>query len=172
MLTMLQTWAASMRFIDWFSLVSGLCSIIALPIALWQIHSVKAKVQATEEGIGKILALRERERLELVQATIIAQHDLLNDVIILIGKAGSSKAKTDEKISKIVKELNHCINDMPSKEENTVNAIRGAVVEIQKYQSGKEDSLRDAEAYLYSGLQQIKISIESYQKDEVKMVSQ
>ncbi len=38
-------------FLDLKNRIASVCSIIALPIAIWQIFDLKTKVEATEEGI-------------------------------------------------------------------------------------------------------------------------
>lgn len=39
--------------------IASICSIVALPIAIWQILDLKSKVKRTETSIKKVLEIKE-----------------------------------------------------------------------------------------------------------------
>lgn len=43
--------------------ISSICGILGLPLALWQIYSIKSKIESTERGIKSILDIKEHEEL-------------------------------------------------------------------------------------------------------------
>ena len=46
--------------------IASICSIIALPIAIWQIFALKSKVESTEKGIRRVLEIKEHEKIEQI----------------------------------------------------------------------------------------------------------
>lgn len=162
-----KVWASQMRFNDWISFIASICSIVALPIAIWQIVSVKSKVDATEDGIRKILSVKEHEKLEAVLAVVKNQHSSLVKLQSQMSQPGSSKRSLEEKANSIIEELNRSVCDMPVKEESISKTLRSAIECIRKY-SQDVNNLRDAEAFLYSSIQELKTRIEDYREQEIE----
>lgn len=156
---------------NWLSLVSSLCTIIAFPITIFQLVSVKSKIKATEKGIQEILSVKEHEKLEEVLAEIKIQHSGLMKLQMQISEPGGSKKTIDDKMESIVEGLSRSMCDMPIKEEEISNSIRVAIDNIRQYRHG-EDKLKDAEAYIYSSIQGLKRRIEDYRKLEIENAKQ
>ena len=57
--------------------------------------------------------------------------------------------------------------DMPVKEESISKTLRSAIECIRKY-SQDVNNLRDAEAFLYSSIQELKKRIEDYREQEIE----
>lgn len=159
----------TMRFVDWFSVASGLCSIVGLIIALFQIADVKTKVQATENGISKILSMREHEKLEATLTMIKNQHAELTKLQSMYGKQGISPKTVKEKGESIIGELSRCMCEMPVSEDSVADSIRKVIELLRTFDSG--DKLREAEGYLYGAIKQIKGSIEKYREQEIIIAS-
>lgn len=157
---------------DRLSFVASLCSIIALPIAIFQIFSVKSKIKATEKGIQEILSLKEHEKLEEVIAEIKMQHSSLVKLQMQISQPGGSKKAIDEKINSIVEGLSRSMCNMPINEEDISKSIRKAIDNIKQYKHDDEDKLKDAEAFIYSCIQELKRKIEEYRKLEIENAKQ
>lgn len=43
--------------------ISSVCSIVALPIAIWQFRAIKLKIKTTEKGIKNVLDIKEHEQI-------------------------------------------------------------------------------------------------------------
>lgn len=162
-----KVWASQMQINDWISFIASICSIVALPIAIWQIVSVKSKVNATEDGIRKILSVKEHEKLEAVLAVVKNQHSSLIKLQSQMSQPGSSKRSLEEKANSIIEELNRSVCDMPVKEESIAKSLRSAIEYIRQY-SQDVNKLRDAEAFLYSSVQELKRRIEDYREQEIE----
>lgn len=54
--------------------IASICSIIALPIAIWQIFALKSKVESTEKGIRRVLEIKEHEKIEQIFKVIGTQY--------------------------------------------------------------------------------------------------
>lgn len=169
MWTVIKEWAMTMRFIDWFSLMSGICSIIALIIALFQIADVKSKVQVAEDGISKILSMREHEKLEAALSTIKNQHAELTKLQSIYGKQGTSSKTVTEKSESIIGELSRCMCEMPVSEGAVADSVRNVIELLRTFDS--KDKLKEAEGFLYGAIQQMKVSIENYRKQEISIAS-
>ena len=159
-------WAVTMRIVDWFSLVASVCSIIALPIAIWQIVSMKKQVEATEQGIREILTSRIHEKLEALLAVVKAQHNELIKLQSLVPQKGASKRAIEEKSSMIIESLSRCMCDMPFDEQKIAEQLRSAIEKIRETQG--EDDLKDAEGFLYGAIQQLKESVERCREKEIE----
>lgn len=57
------------------SIVANICSIITLPIAVWQIVALKRKVEHTERGIEAVLEIKEHDRLTEVRRLVETQYN-------------------------------------------------------------------------------------------------
>ena len=79
--------------------IASVCSIIALPIAIWQIFDLKTKVEATEEGIKTILEIKEHDKLNETRKLVESQYTEICGLLSLTGKRG----KNNQNIVKHVK---------------------------------------------------------------------
>ncbi len=80
-----------------------MCSIIALPIAIWQIFDLKTKVEATEEGIKTVLEIKEHDKLNKTRNLVESQYTEICGVLSLTGKSGKNNQniiKTCRKIKR------------------------------------------------------------------------
>lgn len=57
--------------------IASLCSIIALPIAIWQIFALKSRVEATEKGIRDVLDIKEYKEFEQWSIIVMKQYQSL-----------------------------------------------------------------------------------------------
>lgn len=162
-------WVQTMRLIEWIEFIASICSIVALPIAIWQIHTVKSKVETTEAGIHEILNIKQHQKYEEMLAIIKNEQSGLVEVRALSIKPGSSDQNIIETIDKIVVSLNKCLVDMPLEGKEVSESLRGAIEKIRGYSAG--DDLKDAEDYLYSAIQQLKKLIAECYNAEVKSSS-
>ena len=131
--------------------------------------TVKNKVSATEAGIKEVLSIREYEKLEAALAVIKSQHNDLTKLQALLPQKGISSKAIEEKVNSIIEALNRCMCDMPISEESIANSLRCATGKIRDYQG--KDNLKDAEAYLYSAIQELKKSIEDVYKRQMESCS-
>lgn len=66
--------------------IASVCSIIGLPIALYQISGIKSKAEATEAGLNRLLEMKENENLEQICTQIFNQQQELAQIQASIGK--------------------------------------------------------------------------------------
>jgi len=89
--------------------IASICSIIALPIAIWQIFDLKSKVKRTEISIKKVLEIKEYQKLNALANIVSKQYTEISDLISSITKKGTSTQKVTEKSKEIKKEINRCV---------------------------------------------------------------
>lgn len=139
--------------------IASICSIIALPIAIWQIFDLKSKVKSTETGIRKVLEIKEYKKLDILGNIISVQYTSISDLLLNISKKGHSIQSTIKTCQNINKEINKCIVDMPSKYDDISKICKDAVKYIEAYlESNKttNDDLKEARDYLYNAMQSLK----------------
>lgn len=158
--------------IDWnmtwdiITKLSSICSIVALPIAIWQIISVKSKVLSTQAGIEEILSIREHEKLEEVLTNVKRQHAELIKMQSMVGQKGVSENRLSKTAMTIAAELNRSACDMPVAYDEIADSIRMVISNINMFP--KTNKLNDAEAYLYTCIHQLKVALEKCYKMEEK----
>lgn len=166
-------WLAALDALQWISLVSGICSIVALPIAIWQILAIKSRVNATEEGIQKILFLKDREKLESVKNSLSDVQDGIRDLQNLSTQPGNSKITIAKRTTEILKNLDHCILELPASETDIETSLKKCVEEIQKFQKEDvaADHLKEAADDVYASIHQIKQALERRENKEIEIAS-
>ncbi len=147
---MLHNWNEIFKIV---SIISSFCSVVALPITLWQIFSVKTEISAAQKGINEILSIREHEKLEELLTKVKRQHSELVDISALSEKKGVSEDALKERSNKMINELNQCMCDMPLKYEKIADSIHETILMI------RSNKINDAEGYLYNSIQQLKAAI-------------
>ena len=92
--------------------IASICSIVALPIAIWQILVLKSKVESTEKGIRRVLEIKEREKLDQIFKVVGTQYQEISAMISQVNKKGNSSSNAVKKCQTINKELNKCVVDI------------------------------------------------------------
>lgn len=150
---------------------SSICSIVALPIAIWQIFSVKSKVLSTQAGIKEILSIREHEKLEEVLTNVKRQHAELVKLQSMVGQKGVSEKRLSETAMTTAAELNKSACDMPVAYDEIADSIRMVIKNINMFPAN--NNLNDAEAYLYTCIRRLKVALEKcYEMEEKRAAKQ
>lgn len=139
--------------------IASICSIIALPIAIWQIFDLKSKVKSTEISIKKVLEIKEYEKVDILANIISIQYTSISDLILNMTKKGHSMQSTVKTCQNINKEINKCIVDMPSKYDDISKICRNVVKYIESFLESNNPSnndLKEARGYLYNAMQCLK----------------
>ena len=85
--------------------IASICSIVALPIAIWQILDLKSKVKRTETSIKKVLEIKEYQKLNGLANIVSKQYTEISELISNVTKKGISAPKVTEKCQDIKKEI-------------------------------------------------------------------
>ncbi len=139
--------------------IASICSIIALPIAIWQILALKSKVESTEKGIRRVLEIKEHEKLEQILKIISIQYEEISGMILQVNKKGNSNPSTIKKCQSINKELNKCVVLIPPQHTDTLESIKSTVRHIELFIESEMQSnseLKNARDYLNNAMQKIK----------------
>ena len=139
--------------------VSSICSIIGLPIALFQIAKIKSKAEETEN-------------MEKISATIYSQQQDLSQIQAAATKEGTSLEKLDDRCRNIINELNLCVFQIPSRYENATKRIERTIKSIQEYLQWKNiERLKDASDYLYTTIRLLKKENDEFINRQVKDIA-
>ena len=139
--------------------IASICSIIALPIAIWQIFTLKSKVESTENGIRRVLEIKEHEKIEQIFKVIGIQYQEISGMIPQVNKKGSSNSSITKKCQAINKELNKCVVEISPQYNNILESIKSAVKHIELFIESEMQSnseLKEARDYLNNAIQEIK----------------
>lgn len=155
------------------SLIASICSIVGLPLAIGQILIIKSRVEASEEGIRKILNLKDREKLEHILNTLSGAQDLVREMQKLEREPGKSAKALAERSTEVLKELDHSIFELPVSESEIEITLKSCSKEIQQFQKNdvQADHLSEASDYLYSSIGQIKQALAKHEEKEITMAS-
>ena len=95
----------------WIANLGSLASLIALPIALWQIRDVRKKLKASEESTKRFLNRTNREKLEMIQESLTSEHGKLVRLKIGYKKPGTKWEKTQIQVEAIIQGLTYAHKD-------------------------------------------------------------
>lgn len=152
--------------------IASVCSIIGLPIALYQISGIKSKAEATESGLNRLLEMKENENLEQICTQIFNQQQELAQIQASMGKEGVKPKRQDEKCKSIINELNQCIFQIPVKYEEATKSLEECIACLQDYlKNNSDDKLKEASDYLYTILRGLKKAKEKNVSEQLKDIA-
>lgn len=152
--------------------IASICSIIGLPIALYQIAGIKSKAEATEAGLNRLLEMKENENLEQICTQIFNQQQELAQIQASIGKEGIKPKRQDEKCKSIINGLNQCIFQIPVKYEEATKSLEICIACLQDYlKNNSDEKLKEASDYLYTILRGLKKAKEKNVNEQLKEIA-
>lgn len=154
--------------------IASLCSIIALPIALWQIFDLKSKVDATEKGIKSVLDIKEHEKLNQIFKIVVEQYKKIGGWTSQLYKAGKSKQTITKECQEIIRSINLCIVDIPPQFSEVLESFKRTIEHLEKYIESdmlSNSELKEARDYLNNAIQSLKREEKAYESRTISMVS-
>ena len=154
--------------------IASICSIIALPIAIWQIFTLKSKVESTEKGIRRVLEIKEHEKIDQLFKVVGDQYQEISAMISKVNKKGNSNSSIMNKCQTINKELNKCVIDISPKYNDILESIKSAVKHVELFIESEMQSnseLKEARDYLYNAIQKIKQEDIRFEDKTVSVIS-
>lgn len=152
--------------------IASICSIVGLPIALYQIAGIKSKTEKAEANLNRLLEIKENENLEQICTQIFNQQQELSLIQASIGKEGVKPKRQDDKCKSIINELNQCIFQIPAKYEEATKSLEECITCLQDYlRNGTLDKLQEASDYLYTILRGLKKAKEKNLNEQVKNIA-
>ena len=163
------------NFWYWITNFGSLASLIALPIALIQIHDVKKKLKDSEETTKRFVNRTNREKLEIIEDALNAEHGKLLKLKSFFRKPGASWQNTIEQAEEIVQGINMSSQKLPADCSSIEEKLRASIIRIQHFMNCKEDereeAINDAEARLHEGLLLVKLTIGKMTTDELMLIT-
>lgn len=150
---------------EWLSIIANICSIVALPIAIWQIIKIKSRVKSTEKGIMKILNINKHANFSSLLSELKKQHISITELTTQKDKRGTSSSSYTEKINNMIIELTRISSDIPIEHEDIAKELRKAIEYLKDFST--TDNLNQAEAILYSSIRSLQKIIDEYSKQEI-----
>ena len=154
--------------------IASICSIIALPIAVWQILELKSKVETTEKGIRRVLDIKEHEKFEHILKIVANQYQDVSELVSLANKKGKSTESITRKCQGINREINVCIVEISPHHKSILNSLRRAIEHIEKYLESNMQSieeLKEARDYLNNAMQEMKHENLAFESKAISMAA-
>lgn len=154
--------------------IASICSIIALPIAIWQILDLKSKIKITENGIKRVLEIKEHEKLDDLANIISAQYTAISTLIPIVAKKGTSTQTVIKKCQDINKEINLCVVEIPPQYTDILKSFKEVVKHIEAFIESNKDSnleLKEARDYLYNAMQSLKRESKKFEESTIDLAS-
>lgn len=149
-----------------FAAISGICSINGLIIAILQIKGLRTKVEESANAVEKVLQVKEHEEIRRILQTVTdIQKKMTAD-----NPRGTSADSLNKEIDGFIQKLNECAVSLPSSEKDISDALR-MVIDILRTKDESSESLIEAEGYLYSIIEKLKVKNEIYEKLESDRIS-
>ena len=168
--------------IEWDSLfkivgiVGSFASIIALPIAVWQILAVKKQVADSQNNIEKVMAFVEHDKIEVIEKALNVQHDKLIKLKMNYAQPGVNWDKVVETVNNIVVELTRQEHELPADYVSEMKSLRRAVKELSDFLkvpvNERDYKVKWAEDSLHSCLLNLKKRNEEKTKEELRIITE
>lgn len=151
---------------EWLSIIANICSIVALPIAIWQILKIKSRIKTTEIGIMTILNINKHANISSLLRELKNQQILITELITQKDKRGTSSTSCERKINDIIITLTRISSDIPIEYENISKELRIAIDCLNNFKDA--DNLYQAEVKVYSSIRSLEKLIEKYSEQEIQ----
>lgn len=152
--------------------VSAICSIIGLPIAIFQIWKVQSTTKAMEQAIHTFLSLETVATLNKIFDTITTQKNILVSVYNNANKIGINLSKIKQDCENVIIEINICIYNLPGEykiiEDLLVESTKCLNVYIDTDNAMK---IRESGDCLYGAISELKKIKEKNRKFEIHTIS-
>lgn len=153
-------------------IISTFCSIIGLPVALFQLSGLKTKSKATEEELNKLLEMKAAENLDQILLSVSNQQKELLHLQIFTEKEGTTPKAIHEKCEKIINELNICILNLSVKYDTIIQDIKSVIEYLHKYlNSNDKKFINDAFDCIYIAIKKLKQEKELYTQKQLKGIT-
>lgn len=157
---------------DWVSFLVDILGVLAIPFTIYQILQVKAKVNTSIRAMNDMKMLQEHEMIKRILRDICIQQDALNWLLEKHGQIGYRNNAFEEKCHGIISAINGYLNELPVKYEDITDPLRSVVTELHKYDYEDRKELEEAEGYLCSAIQALKIAEERCNDANIQMIAQ
>lgn len=154
--------------------IASKCSIIALPIALWQIYDLKSKVEVTEKRVKAVLDIKEHEKLSQIFKVVVEQYQKIGNWVSQFNKMGKSKQTVTKECQEIIRSINLCIIDIPPQYADVLESFKSAIEYMEKYLESDMHSnieLKESRDYLNNAIQSLKREEKAYESRTILMIS-
>lgn len=154
--------------------IASVCSIIALPVTIWQIFALKSKVESTENGIRRVLEIKEHEKIEQIFKVVGTQYQELSSMISQVNKKGNSTSSIVKKCQTINKELNKCVIDISPQHNDVLESIKSAIRHVEVFIESEmqgNSELKEARDYLNNAIQKIKQEDMRFENKTISLIS-
>ena len=101
-----------------FTIIGTVCSIIGVPIALWQSISAKSKAKAAQEAVKSVL---EKAQISIYSEIIEKGHKVEN---ALNAQRGKDKPQFGKRLSSTIKEIDSLITYLNEKKNNITDTSK------------------------------------------------
>lgn len=150
--------------------IASVCSIIALPIAIWQIFDLKTKVEATEEGIKTVLEIKEHDKLSEARNLVESQYTEICKLLSLTNKSGKNTQNIAKTCQSINGNISSCIVSIPPQYVEIMDSLKCAMENVEEYISTNpynDMHLKDARDYLNNAMQELKLEEKNFDKKSI-----
>lgn len=162
----------------WLNLIGvagSLASIIALPVAVWQIFAVKKQVEDSQSNIKKVMAFVEHDKIEVIEKALIDQHSKLVKLKLNYAQPGAEWDNTVVAVNAIVDELTRQEHELPTdyvmEAENLRDTIKKLSEFLQAPENERDYKMKWAEDALHNCLTELKKRNEEKTKEELRYIT-
>ncbi len=154
--------------------ISSVCSIVALPIAIWQFRAIKLKIKTTEKGIKNVLDIKEHEQINKISKIIGEEYQKLSTLITQLNQKGKTHQNIVKTCSEINIQINSCIIELPSNYSEIVKGLKKTVEIIDEFVGSdmkNNAALKEARDYLYNSLKEMKQESKEFENRTIGLAS-
>lgn len=152
--------------------LASICSIIGLPIALFQIWKIGSTTKVMQQAICDFLSLEKIATLNKIFDTVTQQRNLLVSTYNNTTKKGVTLDRIKRDCENSIKEINTCVNNLPAEFSDIETLLVESAKCLNEYLgSGNSTKIRDCDDYLRGTISELKKIKEINRKFEIQAVS-
>lgn len=160
---------------NWESIIGNIASIfsiISLPITLFQIWKIRSTTKHIEKAILNFLKLEEVSTINKIFEVVTTQKVSLSSIFNNASKEGSRAERLKKDCEGYIKEIDTCINNLPTEFTNVESLMINSVNCIQEYiTDGDKMKIKEGESFLRDVIFQLKKIKEKNKRMEIETIS-
>ena len=158
--------------VNYINIVANIVTVVLFPITIYQIATLKNRVEKAQQSMNKILQFREYQKMSKMLELISMEHKELTRLIYDSKQKGVKISNLHLRSQEIIENLEKCVVEIPQKYDNLMDIMYRSAKEIQKYmENGDIKHLKEAQDYLYSCIKQLKILDSNLIKEEIELIA-
>lgn len=161
---------------NWIANAGSIASLVGLPIAIWQLHSVNKRLRNSAIITNRIREHYKIENLSMILEILEQEYNNVLSMKIGYKKSGTKWSNTQSESRRIIESINKCAiklsKDYSDQEQKLQNFIGKMTQFISNDEKPDSIDIQEAENILHDCVKELKKTIEEFREKELSLIGQ